>query len=133
MTSALPSAVEALRPHPPLSAHRSSQAQGNIGGGGNKEVDDMSPFHISIVISCLLPGVRGAGPVPADPEEAPAEGLQGRLPPLPPHPEHPRLPGREGVYDGPHGVHERNALHSTTGNTHTGLTQFSTCNLWLSG
>lgn len=50
----------------------------------------------------VLAGVRGVGPVPAHPEEAPAEGLQGRISPLPPDPEHPRLPGREGVYDGPH-------------------------------
>lgn len=67
----------------------------------------------------VLAGVCGVGPVPADTEEAPAEGLQGRLPPLSPNSEHPRLPGREGVYDGPHRVHEPNTVHCTTGNTLT--------------
>lgn len=57
---------------------------------------------VAVCSRSVLAGVRGVGPVPADPEEAPAEGLQGRLSPLPPDPEHPRLPGREGVYDGPH-------------------------------
>lgn len=68
----------------------------------------------------VLAGVCGVGPVPADPEEAAAEGLQRRLSPLPPNPEHPRLPGREGMYDGPHRVYEPNALHCTTGNTRLG-------------
>lgn len=77
-------------------------------------------FQIHTVSSCsVLAGVCGISPVPADAEEAPAEGLQGCLSPLPPHPEHPRLPGWEGVYDGPHRVHERNTLHCTTGNKHT--------------
>lgn len=60
-------------------------------------------------------GVCGVGAVPADAEEAPAEGLQGRLSPLPPNPEHSRLPGREGVYDGPDRVHEPDTIHCTTG------------------
>lgn len=73
----------------------------------------------------VLAGVCGVGPVPADPEEAAAEGLQRRLSPLPPNPEHPRLPGREGMYDGPHRVYEPNALHCTTGNTHVWVQRLS--------
>lgn len=61
------------------------------------------------------PGVCGAGSVPPDPEEAPAEGLPGRLSPLPPDPEHPRVPGREGVHDGPDRVHEPHPVHRATG------------------
>lgn len=67
------------------------------------------------VLVAASKGVCGVGAVPADAEEAPVEGLQGRLSPLPPDPEHPRLPGREGVHDGPHRVHEPDAVHCTTG------------------
>lgn len=64
-------------------------------------------------------GLCGVGQVTTHPQEAAAEGLQRRLPSLPSHPEHPRLPGRARVYDGPHWVHEPDAVHSTTGYTHT--------------
>lgn len=67
------------------------------------------------VLLAASKGVCRVGAVPADAEEAPVEGLQGRLSPLSPDPEHPRLPGREGVHDGPHRVHEPNAVHCTTG------------------
>lgn len=63
------------------------------------------PFLDELVTVChaaVIAGVCGVGPVPADPEEAPAEGFQRRLSPFPPDPEHPCVPGREGVYDGPH-------------------------------
>ncbi|CAG02706.1 unnamed protein product, partial [Tetraodon nigroviridis] len=71
--------------------------------------------EMHFLVATASKGVCGAGALEADAEEAPAEGLPGRLPPLPPDPEHPRLPGREGVHDGPDRVHEPHAVHCTTG------------------
>lgn len=48
---------------------------------------------IPVVFLSVPTGVRGAGPVPADPKETPAQRFQGRLPPFPPDPEHPRVTG----------------------------------------
>lgn len=110
-----PTAGEALRPHPALSAHRPPEAQGDEVASRTSAPKRLRGSGSPLLSLSPPAGVRGAGAVPSHPEEAPAEGLQGRLPPIPTDPEHPRLSGREGVHDGPHRVHESHTLHCATG------------------